>query len=59
VLRRTGADYALRCDDGAPWRSAFVPVPKLGPILTWRPLRDGAVPHLEDLSLVLGDVELF
>ena len=59
LLRRTGADYALRCDDGAPWRAAFVPVPKLGPILTWRPLRGGGVPAMGDLSLALGDVELF
>jgi GNAT superfamily N-acetyltransferase len=59
VLRRTGADYALRCDDGAAWRAAFLPVPRMGPILTWRPLRDGAVPDLGDLSLALGDVELF
>lgn len=59
LLRRTGADYVLRCDDGSAWRSGFVPVPRLGPVLTWRPLAEPGVPSLEDLTLALGDVELF
>jgi hypothetical protein len=59
LLRRSGADYALRCDDGGAWRAGFVPVPGLGPVLTWRPVASPHVPRLGDLSLVLGDVELF
>lgn len=59
LLRRTGADYALCCDDGSAWRSGFVPVPRLGPVLTWRPLSEPGVPRLADLNLALGDVELF
>lgn len=59
ILRRTGADYALRCDDGTAWRAGFVPVPSLGPVLTWRPLDEAPVPTMDQLSLTLGDVELF
>ncbi len=59
LLRHTRADYALRCDDGTAWRAGFVPVPRLGPVLTWRPLSDEVVPGMADLSLALGDVELF
>ncbi len=59
LLRRTGADYALRCDDGTSWRAGFAPAPRLGPILTWRPVADDGVPSMGDLGLALGDVELF
>ncbi len=59
VLRRTGADYALRADGRGSLRSGFVPVPQLGPVLTWRPLDDAAVPTMSAMSLALGDIELF
>jgi hypothetical protein len=40
-------------------RAGFVPLPRQGPILTWRPLADPAAPpRLRDLDLSLGDVEL-
>ena len=54
VARRTGADYAIRL--GAPLpRVGFVPFPRQGPILTWRPLADrSAPPALRDLDLVAG-----
>lgn len=57
VLRATGADYAIRT--GAGGAAGFLPAPSIGPVLTWRPLVDPWVPALEDLSLALGDVELF
>jgi hypothetical protein len=54
------ADYLLRCSSvGAGLRDAFVPAPQLGPILTWRPLGRPSVPGMGELSLTLGDVELF
>jgi hypothetical protein len=57
VLRATGADYAIRTGPGG--AAGFLPAPSIGPVLTWRPLVDPWVPAPEDLSLALGDVELF
>ncbi len=58
VARQTGADYAIRV--GRPLlRAGYLPFPKQGPILTYRPLADtAAAPTLGDLDLSLGDVEL-
>jgi GNAT superfamily N-acetyltransferase len=58
VARETGADYAIRV--GRPLlRAGYVPFPRQGPILTWRPLADRTpAPSLGDLDLSLGDVEL-
>jgi hypothetical protein len=39
--------------------SGFVPVPKAGPVLTWKPLSTSRVPAIRGLRLQLGDVELF
>ena len=58
IARDTGADYAIRVGRPLP-RSGYVPFPRQGPILTWRPLADTAAPPaLRDLDLTLGDVEL-
>jgi hypothetical protein len=58
VAGRTGADYAIRVGR-ASIRAGYVPFPRQGPILTWRPLADRArPPALGDLDLSLGDVEL-
>ncbi|MDQ1481827.1 MAG: hypothetical protein QOI44_2688 [Actinomycetota bacterium] len=58
VARRTGADYAIRVGR-ASIRAGYVPFPRQGPILTWRPLADQArPPALGELDLSLGDVEL-
>ncbi len=59
VAGAAGADYLIRIGRGAA-RTGFVPLPRQGPMLTWRRLgRDvpGAAPA--DWDLVLGDVELF
>jgi hypothetical protein len=58
VARDTGADYAVRV--GRPLlRAGFIPFPRQGPLLTWRPLADrSAAPARGDLDLALGDVEL-
>jgi hypothetical protein len=40
-------------------RHAAVGVPGQGPVVTWRPLAESAVPDLGDLRFCLGDLELF
>ena len=60
VARGSGADYIIRVGGPPIDLAGFLRVPGLGPILTWRPLRDdlpGA--RLEEWKLGLGDVELF
>lgn len=58
LAREVGADYLLATAHELGPKDGFVPVPKVGPILTWRPLAWPHVPHLADLGLTLGDVEL-
>lgn len=66
LLRETGADYAIR-GAGSPTtanlvglgRNGFLPAPRLGPILTWKPIVRTGVPAMSELDLALGDVELF
>jgi GNAT superfamily N-acetyltransferase len=58
AARGTGADYAIKLGRPLP-RAGYFPLPRQGPILTWRPLADTTpVPELGDLDLSLGDVEL-
>jgi GNAT superfamily N-acetyltransferase len=59
LLRRSGADYAIRCAGAGALRDGFLPADRLGPILTWRPVNRPGVPSIGGLSLTLGDVELF
>lgn len=59
IVTESGADYLLRCAGLEASRDGFVPVPSLGPILTWRPLCRTGAPSMGDLDLALGDVELF
>jgi GNAT superfamily N-acetyltransferase len=59
VARATGADYVVRLGRATP-AGGFLPLPRQGPILTWRALDTNAVsaPTLDDWQLSLGDVEL-
>ncbi|MEX0666269.1 MAG: GNAT family N-acetyltransferase [Acidimicrobiia bacterium] len=58
VLRESGADYAVRLRTET--RAGFVPLPRQGPVLVYRPLADAAEPPPQrDWALALGDVELF
>ncbi|MDQ2677541.1 MAG: GNAT family N-acetyltransferase [Actinomycetota bacterium] len=64
LLRRSGADYAIRTVGGGrvdreSIAAGFVPLTRLGPILTWRPVTRSSVPAIGDLAFTLGDVELF
>jgi GNAT superfamily N-acetyltransferase len=56
VARAAGADYLLRV---AASRDGCVPLPRQGPVLTWRPLGEPGRHARRDWDLTLGDVELF
>ena len=56
-LVRSAGDYAVGIGLGP--GHGLLPLPKQGPIVTWRPLARPAVPALSDLSFSLGDLELF
>ena len=59
TARTSGADYVIRLGGPAVDRVGFVRAPR-GPVLTWRPLRDGtAGGRVDDWALALGDIELF
>lgn len=55
VARRGGGDYALLV--AAAPAAGYLPLPRQGPILTWRAVCDEQPPAAWDLSM--GDVELF
>lgn len=58
IATLTEADYLLRVDRRRIMRG-FVRVPRIGPILTGRSIDGRKVPALADLSLSMGDLELF
>lgn len=57
ALHATGADYALGLRT-AP-ASGLLPLPRQGPMLTWRALASESMPNLSQWRLSLGDIELF
>lgn len=59
ILRTTGADYAIAAGGPELLRAGFVPAPRLGPMLTWKPMARTGVPKFSELGFGLGDVELF
>jgi hypothetical protein len=60
VERAARADYVIRLGrDRRAVGRGFFPLPRRGPVLTYRPLADASPPpSLRDLDLRLGDVEL-
>jgi GNAT superfamily N-acetyltransferase len=58
LLERTGADYAIGTRHDLPGVSAL-PLPRQGPLLTWRDLGPARPPRRGDFALSLGDIELF
>jgi predicted N-acetyltransferase YhbS len=52
------ADYLIRLRSDGVAARGFVPLPRMGPVLTCRPLADERVPPRSAWSLSLGDVEL-
>jgi hypothetical protein len=59
LLRATGTDVAMAAGSPLGLIGGLVPLPRSGPILTWRPLADPATPESSDLDLELGAIELF
>jgi len=57
IVRGSGADYAVAL--GRPRMPGFLPVPRGGPLLTWRPLSNQRACPFEDWGLCAGDIELF
>jgi len=59
LARRSGADYLIRIDHRRLPPGGFVPLPRQGPILTWRAVTEDAMPLLSEWDVRLGDIELF
>ncbi len=57
LVRDCAGDYAVAT--GLTARHGFVPLPRQGPIVTWRPLARPDVPQLDGIDFALGDLELF
>ena len=56
VTKQVDADYVLRLGTN---RDGLLPLPKQGPILTWRGVTETEMPALDNWLLTLGDIELF
>ncbi len=59
VQKAAPADYMIRLDHRRVTRGPFVRLPKVGPVLTCRPLDASPAPELSRWRLTMGDVELF
>lgn len=61
VARASGADYVIRVGGPTIDLAGYLRVPRVGPVLTWREVAEGAVigANLGDWDLGLGDIELF
>lgn len=57
VLRRSGADYAVRAGGGR-LRDGFLPLPGQGPALVWRGVDLATCPPRRAWDLSVGDLEL-
>lgn len=56
-LVQAAGDYAVACGLGA--THGLLPLPRLGPVVTWRPLARAGAPRLGEVAFGLGDLELF
>jgi hypothetical protein len=57
VLEASGGDYVIALGTARP--RGWLRLPRIGPLLTWRPLADTVAPSIEGWELSAGDVELF
>jgi len=58
IASLTDVDYLLRIDRRRVLRG-FVPIPRIGPVLAFRSINGDTTPRMDELSLSMGDVELF
>ena len=56
VTKQVDADYVLSLGVN---RDGLLPLPRQGPILTWRGVTETEIPALNRWVLTLGDIELF
>lgn len=59
LRRNVDADYILRASAGRPLAEGFLPLPRQGPMLTWRAVCDPQMPALPEWDVTMGDIELF
>ena len=59
LARVSGADYLIRIDHRRFPPGRFLPLPRQGPILTWRAVTETTMPTLDRWDVRLGDIELF
>jgi GNAT superfamily N-acetyltransferase len=59
LARVSGADYLIRIDHRRFPPGRFLPLPRQGPILTWRAVTESTMPTLDRWDVRLGDIELF
>jgi len=57
VLHAADADYLIQLGGGVLTPGGMVRLPRQGPLLTWRAVKDPVLPRAWDLTL--GDIELF
>lgn len=59
LAAQAGADYLIRIDRRRFPPGRFVPLPRQGPIMTWRAVNETSMPPLDQWDVRLGDIELF
>jgi GNAT superfamily N-acetyltransferase len=59
MLGASRADFAMRVRPRSQTGGGWLPMPRQGPILTWRSLARREMPTLAEWDLCLGDIELF
>lgn len=59
TAREARGDYLIGAASARAGRHGTVPLPRQGPILTWRSLMDTNCPPLRSWDLTMGDIELF
>jgi hypothetical protein len=57
ALESSGGDYAVVLGPSRP--PGWLRLPRIGPLLTWRPVADEDAPPIEQWNLSTGDIELF
>lgn len=59
IMKETSSDVILAAGNELGVRHGLIPMPRTGPILTWRPIEHQGTPRAADLALSMGTIELF